>query len=307
MHVEAAGRSDVGRVRSHNEDRYAIQRDLPGGAVLCLLADGMGGHAAGDVAATLAVEAALATFAERADVASAVARANAAVVARSAAAGERGMGTTLTCALVGPGAVQFAHVGDSRLYLLRDGALRQLSQDHSWVAEEVAAGRMTAEEARTSSRRNLVTRALGFDAAVAADEGTHPLAAGDTLLLCSDGVHGVVPEAELARACALPVEEAVAAIVDLANAHGGADNATAVVARVLGDRGERAAVTRPLPDGYLAAPPGAGAAALRRPRATAGRAAGGGRRFPILALLVACVIAAALLALVWSGALRVYL
>lgn len=304
MHVEAAGRSDVGRMRSHNEDRYAIQRDLPAGAVLCLLADGMGGHAAGDVAATLAVEAALAAFAEGADVAGVIARANASVHAHSTDVDKRGMGTTLTCALVQPNSVQYAHVGDSRLYLLRDGALRQLSHDHSWVAAEVAAGRMTAEEARTSERRNLVTRALGFAAAVVADEGAHALAPGDTVLLCSDGVHGSVPEEELARACALPVEGAATAIIDLANTYSGADNATAVVARIRSEQGKRASVTRPLPNLAQPSAPAASAGAHRPPPSSPG--VGGGRRFPIVALLAACLVAAVLLALAWSGALRVY-
>lgn len=251
MRLDVAGRSDVGKVRSKNDDRYAIEPHLPGGGLLCVVADGMGGYASGDLAATLAVEAVLHGVGTGADLAGAVSAANAEIHRRALAEPEhRGMGTTITCVVVREGQAQFVHVGDSRLYLLRDGTARQLTTDHSWVADEVRAGRLTAEEARASSSRNLITRALGMEQHVQVDSGSCVLAPGDALLLCSDGVHTLVSDDEMVSATANPAQQGSDGLVATAIARGAPDNATAVIVRVLGDGVEqhRAAVTRPLPE-----------------------------------------------------------
>ena len=251
MLLDVDGCSDVGMVRTHNDDRYTIRHDLPGGDVLCVVADGMGGYASGDLAATLAVDAVVRGVEMGAELAAAVATANAEIYRRSRAeANHRGMGTTVTCVIIHDGQAQFVHVGDSRMYLVRDGTARQLTTDHSWVAEEVRAGRMTAVEARNSRSRNLITRALGLEDAVPTDGGSCPLSVGDALLLCSDGVHNLVSDEELVGACANSASQGSAELVEAVRARGAPDNATVVIARILSDGAEptRAAVTRPLPD-----------------------------------------------------------
>jgi PPM family protein phosphatase len=255
MRLDVAGRSDVGKVRSLNEDRYAIRRDVASagedeGGVLCILADGMGGYASGDLAATMAVEMVLHATEQGVALPDAVATANAEIYRRSLdEATHRGMGTTIVCVRIDDGQAQFVHAGDSRMYLVRDGRARQLTTDHSWVADEVRAGRLTAEEARRSKHRNLITRALGLERQVEIDTGTCPLVVGDVLLLCSDGVHNLIGDEELVRACAQPAEAGSNALVEAVIARGAPDNATVVIARMLGDGGEsRSAVTRPLPD-----------------------------------------------------------
>jgi serine/threonine protein phosphatase PrpC len=253
MRLDVAGRSDVGTVRSLNEDRYAIRRDSVNdgdGGVLCILADGMGGYASGDLAATMAVEMVLQGTEEGVALPEAVATANAEIYRRSLAeATHRGMGTTITCVHIGNGQAEFVHAGDSRMYLIRDGKARQLTSDHSWVADEVRAGRLTAEEARRSKHRNLITRALGLEQQMAADTGTCLLIAGDALLLCSDGVHNLVSDGELVRACEQSAEVGSNALVEAVITRGAPDNATVVIARVLSDGAEppREVATRPLP------------------------------------------------------------
>jgi protein phosphatase len=153
------------------------------------------------------------------------------------------------------------------MYLIRDGTVRQLTADHSWVAEEVRAGRLTTEEARSSSSRNLITRALGLEHEVTTDGGSCLLVAGDALLLCSDGVHNLVTEDELVRACAEPAAQGSDDLVEAVRARGAPDNATVVIARVLGDGAgpTRAPITRPLPEltGSVAQPePSAGAVSV---------------------------------------------
>jgi PPM family protein phosphatase len=268
MRLDVAGRSDVGKVRSHNEDRYAIRHDLPDGAVFCVVADGVGGYASGDLAATLAVERVLQSVDDGGDLSAAVASANAEIYRRSQAEAEhRGMGTTLTCVRIGGGQAEYVHAGDSRMYLIRDGGVRQLTTDHSWVAEEVRAGRLTPDQARRSPSRNLITRALGLENELTTDQGSHPLVPGDALLLCSDGIHTLVGDDELVAACARPAEQGSQALIDAAMARGAPDNVTVIIARVLGDTSEgvRVATTRPLPDLRPAAGPPAAVAAQQEP------------------------------------------
>lgn len=256
MRVDVAGCSDTGKVRSNNQDRFAIRRDLPDGAILCVVADGMGGYASGDLAATLAVEQVVEAVLAGAAMPAAAAAANSLIYQRSATEpAHRGMGTTLTAVRLtsvnaaGSGQAELVHVGDSRLYLIRGGSARQLSADHSWVAEEVRAGRLTAEDARHSKRRNLITRALGLEPVVEVDAATYSLHPGDALLLCSDGVHTLVDDDELAAACGEPADEGSRHLVDLVVRRGAPDNATVVIARWLDEGGDqgRGVITRPLP------------------------------------------------------------
>lgn len=233
----AAG-SHPGWVRENNEDAYLAER-LPGDdRWLIAVADGMGGHRAGEVASWLA----LATLRERllagAGLADAVCAANEAVFRRQADDPRlSGMGTTLTAAVVGPGgAVQLCHVGDSRAYLLRQGELARLTRDHSLVEEFVRSGALTEQEARRHPQRNLLTRAIGTEATVPVDEATVQLKPADVLLLCSDGLSEALPDTRLA---ALLVQQVagedlgagVEILIQAALDAGGADNITAVLAR----------------------------------------------------------------------------
>jgi serine/threonine protein phosphatase PrpC len=226
-----AARSDVGRVRRSNEDRFLARPPL------FAVADGMGGHEAGEVASAIAVdtlEAAL--MADGVRDADALVRvlveANSAIRGRgSSDPALEGMGTTCTAALVGAGSVWLAHVGDSRAYLLRSGTLTQLTRDHSVVAGLVRDGVMNVEEARLDRRRNIITRALGADDRLNVDVTSFEVAAGDRLLLCSDGLIGHVADATMSEVLASEHDPAGAAdrLVDLANESGGDDNITVVV------------------------------------------------------------------------------
>jgi len=240
--------TDVGQVRSGNEDSVLCE-PLESLAVaerglFCAVADGMGGHASGEDASSLAVKVARDAFYGSSSGADpletlrvAVAQANAAVY--EAGAGKTGrdhMGTTLTAAVLLNGRVVVGHVGDSRCYLVQSGGIRQLSRDHSWVAEEVEAGRMTREQARVNPRRNIITRALGLRPDVDVDASEAVLAPGSVLVICSDGLHGLVSEDEIvSHVRRLRPADAVDALVQLANQRGGPDNITVVVARVMGD------------------------------------------------------------------------
>ncbi len=160
----------------------------------------------------------------------------------------QGMGTTLTVAAVQGGLLHLAHVGDSRAYLLRKGVLRQLTQEHSWVGEEMRAGRITPEEDESHPRRNLLTRALGAEESVVVDIDSLKLKDGDRLLLCSDGLHGVVSDDDI-QATMNDKNEPQAAcdvLVSLANERGGPDNVTVVIVRFDGINDPSNATTLPL-------------------------------------------------------------
>lgn len=229
--VELAERSDTGRVRDHNEDRaYAA-------AHLVAVADGMGGALAGEVASQMAVEAieAVEPPAQMQTLKAAIENANRAIRRMAAQdPSKAGMGTTVTAATVDGDHVEIAHVGDSRAYLWRGGDLSRLTDDHSVVAELVRRGSLSEEEAERHPHRNVITRALGAEPDVKVDTYEHPLEDGDVLLLCSDGLYGEVPDADIAQelAQARSLEEAAAALVARANANGGSDNVTVVLARV---------------------------------------------------------------------------
>ena len=259
--IEVAHLSDTGRVRHHNEDRsLASPRMLA-------VADGMGGAKAGEVAAQMAVDTVggLAPPVRAEDVRSAVTRANRAI--RDMASGDAdklGMGTTLTAAMLDDGRLDVVHVGDSRAYLWRDGELRQVTEDHSVVAELVRRGSITAEEAEQHPHRNVITRALGAEAEVDADVVSTELMVGDVVLLCSDGLSSYVPQATIAEVLAesATLDDAARGLVECANAAGGTDNVTVVLARVglaedhSGDTAEAPQVTlaTPVPSVEAAAP-----------------------------------------------------
>ncbi|BDP40674.1 hypothetical protein DAETH_06430 [Deinococcus aetherius] len=228
--------TDVGRQRDVNQDA-ALALDLPGGGLFAV-ADGMGGHAAGELAANLALD----TLGQRylggrgqppERLAEAVQAANLAVL-RHAVGEYVGMGTTLLAVLVDRGAAIVAHVGDSRAYLLRGGELHRLTDDHSWVAEQLRLGHLTEEEARDHQWRSVVNNALGGEERVRLELFGLPLRAGDRLLLCSDGLSGVLTDAELLDLLARPLASDGTArlLVDAANDAGGPDNITAVVVDV---------------------------------------------------------------------------
>jgi protein phosphatase len=236
--LDIAARSDLGRVRRFNEDSYAVDADRGVAAV----ADGMGEQKGADVAAKLAtttlVQSLLAgqNLAPRAAAHAAFASANRAIIERARAEpGLKGMGATLALAWFRGERVSIAHVGDSRVYRWRGGRLERLTTDHSFVQNQLAAGHMTSEEARVSRSRQIVTRALGADEQVAPDLGEHEVLPGDLYLLCTDGLHDLVEDADIAAALevlAPNLELAASTLVAMANDRGGRDNVSVVVVRV---------------------------------------------------------------------------
>ncbi len=259
VRLVSAGLTDVGRKRRSNEDSYAIVEDHG----LYIVADGMGGHAAGEVASRLAVEsierhisgsdprkeptlpasyrtsspeeAALPQPARR--VLNAIRLANQEIV-RSVRQdnSRRGMGTTVVIAYIRGGRVFIGSVGDSRAYLVRGKSMIQLTADHTFVGEQVRAGTLTSIEARRHPARNILTRAVGSQEDVEPDLIEHDLKADDWLLLCSDGLTTMVEDEEILatlRAHGDNAEPACRALVERANDHGGDDNVTVVLVHVL--------------------------------------------------------------------------
>ena len=235
-------------MRRHNEDRSLAR---PG---VLAVADGMGGALAGEVAAQVAVEAVarLAAPVTADDVRRALEEANRAIRRMASEDPDKaGMGTTLTAAMLADDRIDVVHVGDSRAYLWRDGELRQLTEDHSVVAELVRRGSLSAEDAEHHPQRNVITRALGAEPEVVADTVSEPLRDGDVMMLCSDGLSSYVPERDIAGvlAAATTLREAAAALVERANAAGGTDNVTVVLARAgLAPPEGGGTVEAPLPD-----------------------------------------------------------
>lgn len=231
--VEQAGVSDVGRQRDANEDDYVIASPL------FVVADGMGGAQAGEVASATAAsvfEGAADTGGGPEQLLSELTReANRRIFEMAQAdVARRGMGTTLTAAMVWPEGVSIGHVGDSRAYRLRDGALEQLTHDHSLVAELQRSGQLTAEAAENHPQRSIITRALGPESDVVVDTHTHTARDGDVYLLCSDGLTGMVSDDEMAGILrgAGTLAEAAAALIQAANQSGGKDNITVVLFRL---------------------------------------------------------------------------
>ena len=240
--MRAAARTDPGRVRPANEDNVFADPE----AGVLMVADGMGGHAAGEVASELAVRtiSGILTGPEAAGPAGveapqilrqAIQRANAAIRTRAAEdLASRGMGTTVALVLARDARLWLAHVGDSRVYLIRAGEIHRLTQDHSLVAQMVKAGQITAGEARKHHLRNVITRSLGFEAAVEPEIQTLEWIEGDYLLLCSDGLTGMLEDEEIARVVTAGGADLPAVcrdLIALANERGGTDNISVVVAR----------------------------------------------------------------------------
>jgi protein phosphatase len=234
------GLTDRGRVRPRNEDSYSCVTFKEWS--LFVVADGMGGHDAGEVASRIAVE----TVCREIDggmkerghaliglIEHAVQQANSRVHGEGARTGSN-MGTTLCLALLIGDTAYVANVGDSRVYWAADGALTQISQDHSLVASLVSAGELTKEGARNHPRSNVLYRTVGRPEPIAVDTFQVALKSGGTLVLCTDGLWGEVGDEEIAQALAAHADPRSAgeALVELANGHGGRDNITAVVVRI---------------------------------------------------------------------------
>jgi len=248
LELHAAGQTDVGRVRANNEDAFCL---LPEHGLLAV-ADGMGGHASGEVASKMSMDLIRGYFADAGTgpppqvgaydedrseltnrLGSAVRLANMAVFEASGSNAQwQGMGTTVVAALIRKNKLSIAHVGDSRLYLIRYGNIEQLTDDHSVVAEQVKRDLITREEANRSEIKNILTRALGTEAEVEVDLEEMTLLADDVLVLCTDGLSNMVSDDDILTVVLSTGDPALACqtLVKLANENGGRDNITVVVA-----------------------------------------------------------------------------
>ncbi len=245
--LETGAQTDIGLVRRKNQDSFGIDESF-GLFVLC---DGMGGAAGGEVASQLAVETFLDIARQELSFAGsepmerscralkrATAAANRAVVEHARREpGLRGMGSTLVAMRLEPGRATIVHVGDSRAFRIREGVAEQLTEDHSFIAEQLRLGLMTPEAAARSPLQSVITRAIGADLDVLPELQQVEVAAGDTLLLSSDGLTRHVDEAEIAMllTAAATAAQGCEALIALAKRRGGSDNITCVVARVLND------------------------------------------------------------------------
>lgn len=238
MRFEVGVASDIGRVREGNEDSYLVQPPL------YAVADGMGGARGGEVASNLA----LSTIDQlsrdgKGTLADQVRQANRAVYERSVAdASVSGMGTTLTAVQAEGADIRLVHVGDSRAYLLRAGAFRQLTKDHTLVARMVKAGEITQSEADVHPHRNVLTRVLGTEANVKVDEDSIPLLDGDRVLLCSDGLTSMVAEEQVRAILESEPDPQRASerLIKAANRAGGVDNITVLIVDAHGEEGDEA-------------------------------------------------------------------
>ena len=250
MEVKAYGLTHVGRQRQHNEDSFLVADE----AKLFLVADGMGGHAAGEIASRIAVDSISefilhtkeddGTWPHAYDehykrstnrLMAAVRMANTRVLeAMRKDARLRGMGTTVVACLADDDTMSVAHVGDSRAYLIRDDQLSRITNDHSWVFEQVQAGMLTEAEAEKHPLRNVITRALGGALRSTPTPRRSTAKPGDVYLLCSDGLTGMVPEDEILRVVTAnddDLEKACQELIDTANERGGLDNVTAILVK----------------------------------------------------------------------------
>jgi protein phosphatase len=240
VHITCAGRTDVGIIRSGNEDSYLM---IPERGIF-LVADGMGGHAAGEVASEMAVR----LIARELDslrglndeqvadrMRNAIRSANAAIFQRTLTEHDkRGMGTTVTTLVLFETRFLIGQVGDSRAYLQRDARLTQVTKDHSYVQEQVDAGYLTPEQARTHPYSNVITRCVGANSDVIPDIYVGTVKPGDLFLLASDGLTGMLEDHQLAESLApeqMPQQQ-VDHLIEEANRHGGLDNITAILVRI---------------------------------------------------------------------------
>jgi len=248
MRLASFGLSDLGNKRRNNEDRF-VRDDRRGIYVVC---DGMGGAAAGEVASGNAASQVYSSLIAQTALLDGVRNGEADAVVRAGVALEeaireanrkvfksaqqnperKGMGSTLTALLVGGDTAVVGHVGDSRVYHWHNGATRLVTQDHTWVAEQVRLGKMTPEEAAVSKKQNLILRAIGIRAEVKVDVRHVPIVAGDRFLVCSDGLHGYLQneeEAGILMARKVALQRRCLECISLARERGGKDNITAVL------------------------------------------------------------------------------
>ncbi|MEJ7810210.1 MAG: Stp1/IreP family PP2C-type Ser/Thr phosphatase [Gemmatimonadaceae bacterium] len=258
MQLAVAARTDTGMIRSGNEDNFFA--DVIESRGLFIVADGMGGHAAGEVASEMAVDILSRELAQMRElngdgvgeqIAGALKRANRAIYDRTTTESDKqGMGTTASVLIVASGRYRIGQVGDSRIYLLRGGELRQLTKDHSYVQEQVDAGVLTPEQARYHPYSNVITRCVGASADVEPDTFDGPVQEGDVFLVASDGLTGMVDDRRLHRLLSSRAspQRLVEALISEANGRGGLDNITAIVIQVLGlGSGPYNAVTQETP------------------------------------------------------------
>ncbi len=245
--IKFSARTDLGRVRENNEDKFDFfipedDETLKYRGILLAVADGMGGHAAGQIASELALKKIIRTYYEKNSLEPrdalkyAIIEANSLIHDAATAISERsGMGATVTAAVFWDNLLIIGQVGDSRAYIYdnSENVLRQITQDHSWVSEQVRLGALTEEEAKSSPFKNVITRALGTSAEVDVDlfeEKVHPK---NVVLLCTDGLHGMVSDTEIAEILSSKgLSEAALELVNLANKNGGTDNITVILARL---------------------------------------------------------------------------
>ncbi|TMK98770.1 MAG: serine/threonine-protein phosphatase [Actinobacteria bacterium] len=276
MNYRVGSRTDIGRARERNEDSMLVKEPL------FAVADGMGGHRGGDVASALVEK---------------IKAVNRAVLDRGAAEGAlRGMGTTLTAVLTDGDRAHVAHVGDSRAYLHRDGVLQRLTEDHTLVQRMVREGKITADQAERHPQRSVLTRALGVEEDLPVDELTLDMHPGDRILICSDGLTGMLDEERIGEILESEPDPQGACdrLVEEANGAGGEDNITVILIEAHdGDEGEndkgntgRTATAAPVADGPTATKEPAAPAGGRAEGARPGRR----RRRTILALAVAALV-----------------
>lgn len=243
MKILHAARTDVGMIRSGNEDNFTVDASPTRG--IFIVADGMGGHAAGEVASEMAVRIVQRELAPVRDldgedvvqmVATALKRANRAIHDRTLTETDKqGMGTTVSALLLAGSRYLIGQVGDSRVYLLREGSLTQLTKDHSYVQEQVDAGFLTPEQARYHPYSNVITRCVGAGQDVEPDIYRGEARAGDLFLVASDGLTGMVDDRRLAQLLASRAEpdRKVQSLIAEANGRGGLDNITAIIVQVV--------------------------------------------------------------------------
>jgi serine/threonine protein phosphatase PrpC len=245
MKITSFGGTDIGKKRAKNEDAFLLNDQL----FIYAVADGVGGNEGGEIASRMAVETLAASLQEllgekgRTPPPSSESDPNTAALEHALTLANQtirreqslnpeisGMATTLTALLIGKGRLHLAHIGDSRAYLLRSGKFTQLTNDHSLVMEQLRAGAITSEQARMSPYRHVITRALGIDEEVKVDFSEHALQRDDRLLLCTDGLTGMIDDAEISRLLStVTPDDAVRKLLTAANDGGGLDNITVVV------------------------------------------------------------------------------
>jgi len=250
LDLEFTERTDVGRVREHNEDYLGNASPQTPAQVrthgwLFVLADGVGGHQQGEVASRSAVECVISGFRNAKDGEShsvllqrLVQQANTRVLEAAVSGGRAsaGMATTIVACALRYDRVAVAHVGDSRCYLIRNGKAAQITRDHTVASDQVRLGLVSAQEAEDGSTRHILSRSLGAELVVNVETNDHQIFAGDVLLLCSDGLHGSVDASEMASLCSFGSDLSLAAekLVALANDRGGGDNVSVQLIRIRG-------------------------------------------------------------------------